>query len=174
MRRLWGFAGLTALGLFTGPTALPAQTAPRGWAWGVSGILTLWPEEQDPFDRLGGPGAQVSYLAPRSLGFEFRGTYLVETGFYGLNGANAEAAITYGAPAGRHLLQIKAGAHAMLAGDSDGSIWAGGGPMLGGGAVFRIAGRLGLQVDALGRLFVVSGRTVLAPGAAVALVLLPR
>jgi hypothetical protein len=134
----------------------------------------FWTATQDPFDRLGGPGAQVSYLAPRSPGFEFRGTYLVESGFYGLNGVHTEAALTYGIPAGRHLVLVKAGGHAMLAGDSDGSLWAGGGPHAGVGAIFRLGGRLGLQVDGLARLFVVSGRAVFAPGGAVALVLLPR
>jgi hypothetical protein len=134
----------------------------------------FWTEHGDPFDRLGGPGAQVAYLGPRSLGFEVRTTYLVETGFYGLNGVHGEAALTYGWPAGRHLLQVKAGAHGMLAGDSDGSFWGGGGPHAGAGAVLRLTGRLGLELDAVGRLFVVSGRSTFAPGGTVALVLLPR
>jgi hypothetical protein len=173
--RRWWRSGFLAVGLAAAaPAAASAQEAPRGLAWGASGILMFWTETQDPFDRLGGPGAQVSYLAPRSLGFEFRASYLVASGFYGLTGVHGEAALTYGIPAGRHLVQVKAGAHGMLAGDSDGSVWGGGGPYGGAGATLRLSGRLGLQLDALGRLFVVSGRAVFAPGGAVALVLLPR
>jgi hypothetical protein len=161
------------LGMLLSAAPAAAQ-APHGLAWGASGVLMFWTDRQDPFDRLGGPGAQVSYLAPNSLGFEFRATYLVESGFYGLNGVNGELAVTYSIPAGRHLVQLKAGGHGMLAGDSDGSIWAGGGPYGGGGAIICLGGRIGLQLDLLGRLFVVSGRATFAPGGAVALVLLPR
>jgi hypothetical protein len=164
-----------ALGLVAAAAATAnAQEPPRGFAWGASGILMFWTDEQDPFDRLGGPGAQMSYLAPNSIGFEFRATYLVESGFYGLNGVNGELAVTYSIPAGRHLLQVKGGAQGLLAGDSDGSIRSGGGPYGGGGAIIRLGGRIGLQLDLLGRLVVVSGRATFAPGGAVALVLLPR
>jgi hypothetical protein len=170
-----GRSGFLALGLIVAAAAAAnAQEPPRGFAWGASGVLMFWTEEQDPFDRLGGPGAQVSYLAPNAIGFEFRATYLVESGFYGLNGVNGELALTWSIPTGRHLVQLKAGGHGMLAGDSDGSIWSGGGPYGGGGAIIRLGGRIGLQLDLLGRLFVVSGRATFAPGGAVALVLLPR
>jgi hypothetical protein len=134
----------------------------------------FWGEESDPFDRLGGPGVQVSLLRPRSLGFEFRGTYIVNTGFYGMSGVHGDLMLTYGVPSGRHLIQLKAGGHAMLAGDSDGTIWAGGGPVAGAGVVLRLAGRLGLQLEGAGRLFVNSGRAIFAPGGTVALMLLPR
>lgn len=165
---------LAALLAAAATSSAVAQEAPRGIAWGASGVFLAWTADEDPMDRLGGPGAQVSYLAPRSIGFEFRVSYLVESGFYGLTGALGEGALTYGVPAGSHLIQLKVGATGMLAGDSDGSRYDSGGPYAGAGAILRLTGRLGVQLDALGRLFVVSGRTVFAPGAALGVVFLPR
>lgn len=167
---------LVATVLAVQPAAAQRQAvAPvRGWTFGASGMAMVWTDDTAPFDVLGGPGFQLGYIRPRGVGMDFRGAYLVPTGFYGLTGVSGILGLSYSLPAGTHIVQLKAGAAAFGGGDSDGSIFAGGGPYGGVGAVLRIAGRLGLQSDVLARYYETGDRGVFAPSASVGLVLLRR
>ncbi len=117
---------------------------------------------------------QLSYVRPRGVGFDVRASCVLPTGFYDLTGISGVLGLTYGIPAGRHLVQLKAGASGLAGGDSDGSIIAGGGPYGGLGFVVRVSGRLGIQGDALARYYHTGDGGVFAPSAALGVVLLPR
>lgn len=157
------------------PSAAPrAQTAPNGWAFGAAGYAVYWTDDGAAFDAFGGPALQISRLSPRGLGFDFRGGYILPTGFYQMNGASGTLGLSYGLPAGVHLFQLKAGAAGFLGGDSDGSVLGGGGPYAGAAATLRIAGRFGIQVEGLASYYKTGDGWVFGPGAAVGLMFLPR
>lgn len=158
-----------------GATAGRAQDAPRGWAFGAGGFAVSW-QDQDysPIDWLAGPALQASYLAPRGIGFDARVGYFVDSGFYGANGLSGIVGATYGIPLGQHLLQAKAGGTGFFGGNSDGSQLAGGGPYGGAGLTIQVAGRFGVQVEVLGRLYRTGSGWSVAPSGAATLLLLPR
>lgn len=163
------------------PTPTQAQagpadgaSSPRGWVWGATGMISAWTKESDAFDRLGGPGAHLGWVWPRNVGFELRAGYLMPTGFYGLSGIWGQLAFTYSVPAGDHLVQLKGGGAGFFGGDSDGSIGAAGGPLVGTGLLLRLASRFGIQVDGFTQLFYQASDWVVSPGVAVSVVLLPR
>lgn len=147
---------------------------PRGWTVGLGGTATWWTDTEAAFDAAYGPAVQLSYVRPRGLGVDVRAAYVLPTGFYGLTGISGILGLTYGMPAGRHLVQLKAGASGLAGGDSDGSIIAGGGPYGGLGLVVRLSGRLGIQGDVLARYYHTGDGGVFAPSAALGVVLLPR
>ncbi len=161
-----------ALALFAG--AAQAQDAPKGWAFGATGYAVYWTDSGAPFDAFGGPALQVSRLTPRGLGFDFRGGYILSAGFYDMTGASGTLGLSYGVPAGAHLVQLKAGAAGFLGGDSDGSVLGGGGPYAGAAATLRIAGRFGIQVEGLARYYKTGDGWIFGPSAAVGLMFLPR
>lgn len=167
---------LMMLGLLAGGwTTGEAQLAPRGWAFGVGGFAVSW-QDQDysPMDWLAGPALQASLLAPRGIGFDGRVGYFVDSGFYGASGLSGIVGVTYSVPLGQHLFQAKVGGTGFFGGDSDGSPLAGGGPYGGAGVTFRVAGRFGLQAEALGRFYRTGSGWSVAPSGAVTLLLLPR
>jgi hypothetical protein len=152
-----------------------AQEAPDGWAFGAGGFAVKWRDQDySPIEWLAGPALQASYLKARGLGFDARVGYFVDTGFYGANGLSGIVGLTYGVPAGRHLFQVKAGGTGFFGGNSDGSQLAGGGPYGGAGMTFRVAGRFGVQLEALGRGYRTGSGWTVAPSGAVSLMLLPR
>lgn len=154
-------------------TAARAQTAPDGWAYGATGFAVLWTDEAAAFDVFGGPALQISRLTPRGLGFDFRSGYILPTGFYDMNGVSGTLGASYGLPLGAHLVQLKAGAAGFFGGDSDGSVLAGGGPYAGAATTLRIAGRLGVQLEALARYYRTGDGWVFGPSAALGLMFLP-
>jgi hypothetical protein len=162
----------TSLALLSPPAR--AQTAPNGWAFGATGFAVYWSDDSAPFDAFGGPALQVSRLTPRGVGFDFRGGYILSTGFYDMTGASGTLGLSYGLPAGAHLVQLKAGAAGFLGGDSDGSVFGGGGPYGGAAATLRVAGRFGIQLEGLARYYKTGEGWVFGPSAAVGLMLLPR
>lgn len=111
---------------------------------------------------------------PRGIGFDGRVGYFVDSGFYGASGLSGIVGVTYSVPLGQHLFQAKVGGTGFLGGDSDGSQLAGGGPYGGAGLTVRVAGRLGLQAEALGRFYRTGSGWSVAPSGAVTLLLLPR
>jgi len=141
---------------------------------GLGGAATWWTDTEAPFDAAYGPAVQLSYVRPRGIGCDVRASFVLPTGFYDLTGTSGILGLTYGIPAGRHLVQLKAGASGLAGGDSDGSIIAGGGPYGGLGLVARVSGRFGIQGDALARYYHTGDGGVFAPSAAVGVVLLPR
>jgi hypothetical protein len=174
----------TALGLFLALACLPASSAaqtvegsavgaPEGWAFGVSGMISHWGKESDPFERWGGPALHASWVRTRGLGFDTRAGYLVPTGAYGMTGAWAQAAATWTFPMGRHAVSLEAGAAGSLAGDSDGSQWIVGGPLVGTAALLRVGPRVALRPGAFFQVLVVSGDVVTSPGATLGILLLP-
>lgn len=154
--------------------AARAQSAPDGWAFGAAGFAVYWGDDTAPFDAFGGPALQISRLKPRGLGCDFRGGYILSTGFYDMTGASGTLGLSYGVPAGAHLVQLKAGAAGFLGGDSDGSVLGGGGPYAGAAATFRIAGRFGIQVEGLARYYKTGDGWIFGPSAAVGVMFLPR
>jgi hypothetical protein len=157
------------------PAAAPhAQTAPTGWAFGATGFGVYWTDDGAPFDTFGGPALQISRLTPRGLGFDFRGGYILPTGFYGMTGASATVGLSYGLPFGAHLFQLKTGVAAFAGNDSDGSMFGGGGPYAGAAATLRIAGRFGIQIEGSAQHYKTGDGWVFGPGAAVGLMFLPR
>lgn len=152
-----------------------AQQAPEGWAFGAGAFGVSWQDEDySDLDWLAGPAVQASYLKPRGLGFDARVGYFVDTGFYGANGISGIVGITYGVPVGDHLFQVKGGGTGFIGGNSDGSQLAGGGPYGGAGMTFRVAGRFGIQVELLGRVYRTGSGWSIAPSGAATLLLLPR
>jgi hypothetical protein len=172
MRPMTIAAAAFALALVTGVAR--AQSAPDGWAFGAAGFAVYWADDAAPWDAFGGPALQISRLTPRGLGFDFRGGYILSTGFYNMTGASGTLGLSYGLPAGAHLIQLKAGAAGFIGGDSDGSHLGGGGPYAGAAATLRVAGRFGIQVEGLARYYKTGDGWIVGPSAAVGLMLLPR
>jgi len=137
-------------------------------------MYASWREKGDPFDWLGGPALEVARVVPRGVGFDARAGYQVATGFYNMVGAWAHATVTYSVPAGRHRMHLEAGASGLFAQDSDGSVFQGGGPLVGAGALIRPGGRLGLRLGGFMQVLVISGEWTAAPGVSAAVLLLPR
>ena len=167
-------AGLLGALIAGATTNAGAQEAPHGWAFGAAGFGVYWPNDDFSFDGFGGPALQASLLVPRGVGFDVRAGYFLPTGFYDANGISGILGLTYGVPTGAHLFQVKAGGAGFIGGDSDGSGIGGGGPYAGAGMTFRVSGRFGIQLEALGRVYKSSGGWTLAPSGAVGLMLLPR
>ncbi len=177
--RVW-FGGWV-VGLLLLPAGLAGQvggapeggsTPKGGWAFGASGSVAHWGKESDPFDWVGGPALEAAWVPSRALGFDVRAGYVVPTGRYVMEGVWANLAATYGIPVGGHLLQLEGGAAGFLAGDSDGSQWIAGGPLVGAGALVRLGSRVGLRVGGFTQVLAVSGEVVASPGARAGLVLL--
>jgi hypothetical protein len=165
---------LTAALARTTAAQQPQATPPRGWTFGVTADGTLWTDDDAAFDALWGPALQIGLVRPRGIGFDFRAGYFLPTGFYNLDGATGILGANYSLPLGAHVVQFKLGAAGMVGGDSDGSIIGGGGPYGGVGVVLRVAGRLGVQADALARYYATGEGGVFAPSAALGLTLLPK
>lgn len=165
---------LTAAVAGTAEAQAPAVRPIHGWTFGVSASGTLWTDSAAAFDALWGPALQIGLVRPRGFGFDFRAAYFLPTGAYDLNGVTGILGANYSMPLGRHAVQFKLGAAGMVGGDSDGSTVGGGGPYGGLGVVLRIAGRLGVQADALARYYATGDGGVFAPSAAIGLTLLPK
>ena len=155
------------------PSAASAQQTqpPDGWAFGVGGLLIHFSDAGD-ISNLGGPAVQISRVTPRGLGFDARLGYIMPTGFYSFTGLTGLAGLSYGVPAGSHLLLLKGGVTGFLGGDSDGTGVAAGGPYFGAGMVLRLSARAGLQLDGLLRFYSGTAGGV-APSVGAALVILP-
>jgi hypothetical protein len=151
-----------------------APAPPAGWAFGAGGMAMHWSDNGAPFDVLGGPALQVSRLTPGGLGIDIRGAYLLPSGFYNLTGVSGIAGLSYGIPAGRALVLVKGGITGLLGGDSDGSVYGGGGGYGGLGVVFPVAGRLGVHLEALARGLKTGDGGIFAPSAAAGLMWLPH
>ncbi|MEJ2206125.1 MAG: hypothetical protein P8170_18675 [Gemmatimonadota bacterium] len=167
---LAGPAPSTAQG--TDPATVDA-TSRGGWAFGASGMVARWQDEEDPFEWIGGPALEAAWVPRAGLGFDARAGYLVRTGSYGMTGVWAHATATYSVPAGRHLMQLEGGASGFLAGDSDGTHGIAGGPLVGAGVLLRPRGRLGLRLGGFMQVLVASGEWTAAPGLTTAILLLP-
>lgn len=174
-------AGLAlVLAWVVGPGLLPVQAqevagpvAPAGWAFGVTGMIAHWGEGSDPFDRLGGPALEAAWVPTRGVGFDIRAGYQMPTGFYDMSGIWAHGVLALSLPAGRHLMQLEGGASGFLADDSDGSVWAAGGPLAGVGALIRPRGRLGLRISGFAQVLVTSEAVTVSPGMTAGILLLP-
>ena len=175
MRRLLT-TGLLSMAVFTrtGAAQAPLAAPLHGWTFGASASGTLWTDSAAAFDALWGPALQIGLVRPRGFGFDFRAAYFLPTGAYDLNGVTGILGANYSLPIGRHAVQFKLGAAGMVGGDSDGSTVGGGGPYGGLGIVLRVAGRLGVQADALARYYATGDGGVFAPSAALGLTLLPK
>ncbi len=175
MRKLLA-TGLIAMAVFTraGTAQAPVAAPLHGWTFGASASGTLWTDSAAAFDALWGPALQIGLARPRAIGIDFRAGYFFPTGAYDLNGVTGILGANYSVPLGRHAVQFKLGAAGMVGGDSDGSIVGGGGPYGGVGVVLRIAGRFGVQADALARYYATGDGGVFAPSAALGLTLLPK
>jgi hypothetical protein len=135
-------------------------------------MIAHWGKASDPFDRLGGPALEVAWVPTRGVGFDLRAGYQMPTGFYDMSGIWAHSVLALSLPAGRHLLQLEGGASGFLANDSDGSLWAAGGPLVGVGALIRPVGRLGLRLGGVTQVLVTSGAVTMSPGMTAGILLL--
>ena len=165
---------LTAALAGTAEAQTPVASPIHGWTFGASAAGTLWTDNEAPFDAFWGPALQIGLVRPRGFGFDFRGGYFFPTGFYNMKGVSGILGANYSLPVGQHVVQFKLGASGMAGNDSDGSVYGGGGPYGGLGVILRVAGRLGVQADALARYYATGDGGVFAPSAAIGLTLLPK
>lgn len=158
------------LALASAPPLAAQEIHPRlrpDWTIGIGAIFIRY-EGRTSFDKLGGPAILVSRINPRGVGFDFRGAYILPTGFHDLRAVSGIMGMSYGMPFGLHLLQLKAGATGVFGGDSDGSVFGAGGPYLGAAWLLPLGSRSGLQLDGLARFYRSGDGDVTAPSVGLA------
>ncbi len=151
-------------------TSLSAQQAapPRGWTWGIGGILMMWPNALSVGGNSAGAALHVAQVIPGGVGFDMRIEYLMPNDA-GTRGASGLLGLSYFAAVGDgHLAQLKAGVTGVGIG-SGASAGGAGGPYVGGGILFRLSRGVGIHVDALARFY--AGE--MTPSLGFALVALP-
>ena len=136
-----------------GPSA-PRSTSPStddpsfdGWAFGATASL-LAHAQQDWDLSFWGPAVTLARVRPRGVGFETALSFIPPTGFYGFTGASLDLGLVYGIPVGSSsMFLLRAGATALVGGDSDGTGGGSGALYPGVGFLQRLAGPLALRAD---------------------------